>query len=87
MDALLFYLGCGRGRSLQVHPRSFCVSFFAMVLRKGGEAFEYTRGRFAPPLCVGVLREGAGLLFRVYMNHSESVIRMYWDHSISCDDL
>jgi hypothetical protein len=39
----------GGGRSLRVHPPSFCVSFFAMVLRKGGEAFEYTRRRFAFP--------------------------------------
>ena len=37
-----------------------------------GEAFEYTRSCIAPPFSSGVLREGADLLFRVYMDHSFS---------------
>jgi hypothetical protein len=45
--------------------------------RELGEAFDYVRGRFTPPIIFGCATEnGAGLLFRVYMNHSESVIRM-----------
>jgi hypothetical protein len=118
MDALLFYPGCGRGRSLRVrprsisaplppfgeagwtrsgrpqlskslicespqgrslrvHPPSFCAphsssgvlregGVFHLILKAnpGGEAFEYTRRRFAPPFCMGVLRKGRVYYFR-----------------------
>ena len=66
---ILFAAFAPEGRSLRVHPSSYCAPFFSSsVLRKRGRyypplatpegrAFEYTRSRIAPLFSSGVLRK------------------------------
>jgi hypothetical protein len=66
-----------RGRSLRVHPPSYCAPVLCgcavgggvfLLLHKaspGGEAFAYVRGRIAPHSSQGVMRKGAWGSLRV----------------------
>jgi len=54
-----------RGRSLRVRPLSYCAPVPYPLREPGGEAFEYTCGRFAPPFSSAVLRRRGVVLLHV----------------------
>ncbi len=57
---LLLHTASPTGRSLRVCPQSFCAPLPSPYANPGGEAFEYARRRFAPPLFFGCAAGGGG---------------------------